>query len=98
MLADTSDIHAFGVALNRHADDLTAIASGLTAAQVSADAFGPVGAGFLAALNGALVEEAHRVTQLAERLVVATSAAGTAATAYGASEHVVEHTISTLVV
>jgi hypothetical protein len=96
MFADTSDIYAFGVALGRHADDLAAVASGLTAAQVSADAFGPVGAGFLAALNDALTQEAHRVTQLAERLAAATSTAGAAATAYGTSELVVGRAISTL--
>jgi hypothetical protein len=96
MLADTSDIHALGVAQHRHAADLTAVAADLTAAQVSADAFGSVGAGFLAALNEALAREAHRATLLAERLGAATSTTQAAASAYRSAEFGVGRTISTI--
>jgi hypothetical protein len=86
MLADTSDIHALSAAQRRHAADLTAVAADLAAAQVPTDAFGSVGAGFLAALNDALALEAHRAGRLAERLGTATSTAGSAASAYSAAE------------
>jgi hypothetical protein len=86
MLADTSDIHALSAAQHRHAADLTAAAADLAAAQVPTDAFGSVGAGFLAALNDALALEARHAGQLAERLGTATSTAGAAASAYGAAE------------
>lgn len=86
MLADTSDIHAFAVAQRIHADDLATAAADLNAAQVSADAFGAVGAGFLGALNGALAQEARHAAQLAERLAAATSSAGAAADAYRSAE------------
>jgi hypothetical protein len=96
MYADTSDIHALGVAQCRHAVDLTAVASNLTAAQVATDAFGSVGAGFLATLNEALAREAHRATLLAERLGAATSTAQAAASAYRAAEFGAGRAISTI--
>lgn len=96
VLADTSDIHAFSVALHRHATDLSSVAADLSAAQVSADAFGAVGVAFVAALNDALNHEAHRVAQLAARLTAATSTAGAAGNAYERAEHVVGHSISLL--
>lgn len=86
MIADTSDIHGFSIAQLRHADDLTSVAADLTAATASADAFGSVGAEFLAVLNRALLQEARHATQLAERLAAARSLAGTAADAYRAAE------------
>ena len=96
VLADTSDIHAFSAALHRHADDLASVAADLTAARVSADAFGPVGSGFVAALNDALTREAHHVAQLAGRLAAARASAGAAADAYVATEHRVGRSITTL--
>ena len=96
VLADTSDIHAFSAALHRHADDLTSVAEDLTAARVSANAFGAVGSGFAAALNEALTREARHVTMLAGRLATATSTANAAANAYHAAEHHVGQSISTL--
>jgi hypothetical protein len=94
VLVDTSDIHAFGIALTRHADDLRSVAADLTAAQVSADAFGSVGSGFVAALNDALSREAARIERLAARLASATFAAGSAADAYTASDDHVGQSIS----
>jgi hypothetical protein len=96
VLADTSDIHAFSVALHRHADDLASVAAELTAARVSADAFGSVGFGFVTALNDALTREAYHVAQLAGGLSAAKSSAGAAADGYEASEHRVGQSISAL--
>jgi hypothetical protein len=94
VLVDTSDIHAFGIALGRHADDLRSVAGDLTAAQVSSDAFGSVGSGFVAALNDALGREAARIERLAARLASATFDAGAAADAYVSAEHHVGQSIS----
>jgi hypothetical protein len=96
MIADTSDISAFSTAQRRHADDLAAAAADLTAATVAADAFGEVGADFLAALNRAIVIESHRVAQLAERLVAGMSTTGAAAEAYRTAEGVAARSISAL--
>jgi hypothetical protein len=96
VLVDISDIHAFAFALQRHADDLDSVAADLTAARVSADAFGSVGSGFVAALNDALSREAARLEQLALRLTAATSSAGAAADAYGRAEGTVGRSISAL--
>jgi hypothetical protein len=86
MIADISDIHGLSVAHRGHADDLTAVAAELTAVTVAADAFGSVGAGFLAALNRALLEESRRARQLAERVIAAASTANAAADAYRSAE------------
>ena len=86
MIADTSDIHRFSVAHLRHADDLTSVAADLAAATAAADAFGAVGAPFVAALNRALALEARHAAHLAARLVAARSAANGAADSYRAAE------------
>jgi hypothetical protein len=94
MLADTSDIHAFGLAQQRHAADLTAVAADLTAARLPADAFGSVGAGFLHALNAALQQQAQHLTRIADRLTVAGSTAKEAADAYRHAESSAQQSIS----
>jgi hypothetical protein len=94
VLVDTSDIHAFGAALRRHAEDLDSVAADLTAARVPADAFGSVGSGFVAALNDALSREAARVGRLAEGLTAATHTAGAAADAYVRAEQAAGQSIS----
>jgi len=94
MIADTSDIHGFSVALRGHADDLTSVAADLRASTVEADAFGTVGAGFLAALNQALLREARLATELAERFVAAKHVSGTAAEAYDSAEQAAGQSIS----
>jgi hypothetical protein len=96
MLADTSDILALSVAQRRHADDLIAVSAELAEARMPADAFGSLGSAFLAALNDALMQQANRVAQLAERLVAATATTGAAADAYQTTEHVVGQSISLL--
>ena len=94
MIADTSDIHGFSVAQRGHADDLASVAADLRASTVAADAFGTVGAGFLAALNQALLREARLATELAERFVAAKHVAGTAAEAYDSAERAAGQSIS----
>lgn len=88
MLANTSAIHAFGVAQTRHAADLAAVTARLTAAHggLSPDALGPVGARFLAALIEALTQEARRVAALGERFAAAATTAQSNADAYGGAE------------
>ena len=94
MIADTSDIYGFSVAQRAHADDLASVAAHLRASTVAADAFGTVGAGFLAALNQALHREAQFATELAERFVAARHVAGTAAEAYESAEQSAGQSIS----
>jgi len=94
MIADTSDIHGFSVAQRAHADDLASVATDLRASTVAADAFGTVGAGFLAALNEALHREAQLATELADRFVAARHVAGAAADAYGSAERSARQSIS----
>jgi hypothetical protein len=96
MIADTSDIHRFSVAQRGHADDLTSAAVDLQAATVAADAFGSVGARFLAALNQALTQEAHHARQLAARFDAAKSTAGAAAEAYRSADDLAQQSISLL--
>ena len=94
MIADTSDIHGFSVAQRSHADDLASVAADLLASTVAADAFGAVGAGFLAALNQALHREARLATELADRFVAARHVAGAAADAYESAEQSAGQSIS----
>jgi hypothetical protein len=94
VIADTSDIHVLSRAQRARADDLTSVAADLRASTVATDAFGTVGAGFVTALNDALLREARHATELADRLAVARHVAGTAATAYESVELSVGQTIS----
>jgi hypothetical protein len=94
VIADTSDLHALGAAQLRHADQLSSIAADLTAAIVAADAFGPVGARFLTALNQALTHEASLAAQLAERLAAGKSITIAAANSYQVTEGHVGQAIS----
>jgi hypothetical protein len=89
MLADTSAIHAFGAAHARHAADLATVTARLTSASggLCADALGPVGARFLAALAEAVAREARLVAGLGERVAAAGATAHSTADAYGAAEH-----------
>ncbi len=96
MHADTSDIHALSLAHHHRCADLTAVAADLAAVQVSPGAFGPVGAGFLATLNDALVHEARYTERLAECLANAAIAAESAATDYVATEVRSGQALSTL--
>jgi hypothetical protein len=97
MLADTSAIHAFGVAQTRHAADLAAITARLaSASECCSSALGPVGARFLAALTEAVALEARLVAGLGERMAAAGTAAHSNAEAYGASERRVGQSLSGL--
>jgi hypothetical protein len=87
MLADTSAIHAFGVAQTRHAADLAAITARLTAAgECRSDALGPVGGRFLAALTEAMTEQVRLVAGLGQRIAAAATDAHSTANAYSTSE------------
>lgn len=86
MIADTSDLRALGATHRNHAGDLAAVAAALAAATVGADALGPVGASYLAALNQALAHAADHANFLAERLTAATAIAGATIASYQDSE------------
>ena len=84
MLVDTNAIHALGADCSAQADDLSTAAAALQAlpgADASA-AFGPVGAGFLAALADTVAAEARAITVLSADLASAHSASGAVADAY----------------
>jgi hypothetical protein len=81
MFADTEAIRAFGAASSAQADDLAAVASALSS-MPGADAFGPVGARFLAALSEATTETSRAVSALADRLAAGCSTARASAAAY----------------
>lgn len=77
MFADTAAIRAAGAGLHRTATEFGAIAAALpAAADPCAEALGPVGADFLAALASALSESARELARLGADLA---GAAGTAA-------------------
>jgi exonuclease VII small subunit len=73
VLADITVIRALGAAHSRQAADLAAVAATLRSATPPscAEAFGPVGARFVAALAEAVARESHAVAQLGERVAVA---------------------------
>lgn len=84
VLADTAVIRALGAAQSRQAADLEAAAATLRAAAgpTCAEAFGPVGTRFLAALTEAIDRECAVLAQLGARLTAAGSTADATATAY----------------
>jgi Excreted virulence factor EspC, type VII ESX diderm len=88
VLADITVIRALGAAHSRQAADLAAVAATLRSATPPscAEAFGPVGARFVAALAEAVALESHAVARLGERIAAAGHTAGTTAAAYGGSE------------
>ena len=81
MFADTEAIRNFGAASSAQAADLAAVASALSS-MPGVDAFGPVGARFLAALADAATETSRAVTALADRLATGGLTAHTSAAAY----------------
>jgi hypothetical protein len=89
VLADITVIRALGAAHSRQAADLAAVAATLRSATPSwsAEAFGPVGARFVAALADAVARESVAVAQLSERVALAGNTADVTAAAYGGSEH-----------
>ncbi|OBK75800.1 type VII secretion target [Mycobacterium sp. 1164985.4] len=64
MHADTDAVRTLAATTAAHADRLGAIAAKLAAVPAIATAFGPVGEPFLAALAGAVAEEARMVASL----------------------------------
>jgi hypothetical protein len=96
VLADIAVIRALGAAQSRQAADLDAVAATFRSAAGPgcAEAFGPVGARFLAALTEAIAREAAVVAQLSERVAVAAQTAEATATAYRSTERRVGHSIT----
>lgn len=88
VLADIAVIRALGAAHSRQAADLDAVAARLRSAAGPAcvAAFGPVGAGFLAALADAVARDAGVVAQLSERVGVAAETVEASAAAYQNTE------------
>ena len=84
MLADTDAIRALGSASSAHAADLAAITAALSSLPGAATPalFGPVGAGFLAALAEAAACESRAVAALSDSLAAAGITAGASAAAY----------------
>ncbi len=69
MLVDTDAIRAFGAACSAQAADLSAAATALASlpGPDAAAALGPVGAGFVAALDDAATAHAQAITALERR-------------------------------
>ena len=84
MFVDTNAISALGTDCSAHADDLSSAAAVLKSlpGAGAAAAFGPVGAGFLAALADAVETEMRAVLTLGDDLASAQSVTGVVATAY----------------
>jgi hypothetical protein len=82
MFADTDAIRALGAATSAHAADLTTVATALSSMPDAADALGPVGARFLAALVDATTDASRAVTALADRLAAGCRTARASAAAY----------------
>ena len=84
MFVDTHAIRALGTYCSIHADDLSTTAADLKslAGAGAAAAFGPVGAGFLAALADAVTTEARAIVALSEELDSGHSVTAVAAEAY----------------
>jgi len=84
MLVDTDAIRALGAACSAQADDMSAVAAALKSlpGPAATAAFGPVGAGFLAALADAAAAEARAITALGTDLASAHSVSGSVADAY----------------
>src|SRR3989442_5950673 len=82
MFADTDAIRAVAAANSAHAADLTAVATALSSLPDTADALGPVGARFLAALADATTDASRAVAALADRLTAGCRTARASAAAY----------------
>ena len=84
MFVDTNTIRALGTDCATHADDLSATAAELKSlpGAGAAAAFGPVGAGFLAALADAVATEARAIAALSEELDSGHAVTGVTAEAY----------------
>lgn len=88
MLADTDAIRGFGRAGGAQCADLSAAAAALAAVPIgAADALGPVGVRFAAALADAVTAHAAHATRLAERAGAGAAAADRCATDYADAEH-----------
>jgi hypothetical protein len=80
--ADIPAIRALATSHARHATDLEALAAALHIAAPPPDAFGSVGATFLAAVADALTSEAQTANGLTARVVAASNVGTTTADAF----------------
>jgi hypothetical protein len=89
MLADTDAIRALGSASCANAADLSTAAAALSSlpGAATAQVFGPVGAGFLAALADAAARESCLVAALSENLGAASMTASVSAAAYDGADN-----------
>ncbi len=98
VLADIAAIRALAAAHSSHAADLDAVAATLRSAvgPSCAEAFGPIGARFVAALAEAVARESAAVARLGERMTVADHTAAAAALAYDAADGRAGRSITTV--
>jgi hypothetical protein len=84
MFADTDGIRALGSSNASHADALAAIAAALSSLPIAAagSSFGPVGAGFVAALTDAVTDGSRAAAALSEHLWASDTTAYAIASAY----------------
>ncbi|RDH77814.1 hypothetical protein DVS77_15505 [Mycolicibacterium moriokaense] len=84
MLVDTDAVRTLGSNCRAQADDLSTAAAALTSlpGPAAAAAFGPVGAGFLAALSDTVLAQARAIAALSDDLASAHSVSATVADAY----------------
>lgn len=89
MLAETDSIRALGSAASGQAAHLRTAVAALASvpAPATAATFGPVGAGFLAALAAAVASESGAVAALANSVDASGSTAIASAAAYEDAEH-----------
>ncbi|MEH3142910.1 MAG: ESX-1 secretion-associated protein [Mycobacterium kyogaense] len=86
MSVDTEAVRSYGRAADAHADALHTAAAHLTGATDGANAYGPVGARFLASLARAAGDDAAALASLGVSLAGARTAADASAQSYDAAE------------
>ena len=94
--ADIPALRELATAHARHAADLQDVAARLSAVTPQPDAFGPIGARFLAALVAAVERDADSASALSARLVDGSTAATATATSYDDADRLVGRTIGTV--
>jgi hypothetical protein len=89
MLVDTDAVRGLGAHCCAQADDLSAAGAALVSVPGpgTAAAFGPVGAGFLAAFCDTVLAQARAIAALSDDLASACSASGLVADAYADADH-----------
>lgn len=94
--ADIPALRELAAAHARHAADLQDVAARLTAVAPQPEAFGPIGARFLAALVDAVERDARTAAALATRLVDGSAAATATATAFDDADRRVDRAVGSI--